>query len=207
MAQCRASEQENSQIAMRLAGLLEFMAQSMEYPDKSWLTTDHWQLLVSILDELGWTEELKALPTPDDILSEPGLTALQVEYTRLFINAVPHVIAPPYGSIYTDSEGILFGPSAEKTKVFYRQQGYDLRGPNDIPDHLNHELRFLSLMLQDGKFCETEQFLAEFFRPWFCLFRNRVVDESRHPYFPVMMKLIHFFTKEDEEHVNQVNPA
>ena len=207
MAQCRAAEEQNNQIALRLAGLLDFMAQSMEYPDQDWLTSDHWQLLLSILDELGWSDEINALTAADDILSEPGLTALQVEYTRLFINAVPHVIAPPYGSIYTDSEGILFGPSAEKTKTFYRQQGFDLRGANDIPDHLNHELRFLSLLLQDGKFCETEQFLAEFFRPWFCVFCKRVIDESRHPYYRVMMKLIHFFTKEDEEHVNQVDPA
>nr|WP_320050912.1 molecular chaperone TorD family protein [uncultured Desulfuromonas sp.] len=207
MAQPGAAEEENSQIAIRLAGLLEFFAQSMEYPDLSWLTQEHCQLLYSILEELGWNDELNDLGNTDDLLSEQGLTALQVEYTRLFINAIPHVIAPPYGSIYTDSEGLLFGPSAERTKKFYHQQGFDLRGPNDIPDHLNHELRFLSLLLQDGKLCETEQFLTEFFRPWFCLFCTRVVDESRHPYYRVMMKLIHFFTKEDEEHVNQVDPA
>lgn len=207
MTHCHAAEDQNSLIAARLAGLLVFLAESMEYPDKSWFTTHHWQLLTSMLDELGWQEELSTLPSEEEILSDQGMTTLQVEYTRLFINAIPHVIAPPYGSIYTDSEGILFGPSAEKTKAFYRQQGFDLRGPNDIPDHLNHELRFLSLMYQDGKLCEAEQFQVLFFRPWFRLFFARVVDESRHPYYRVMVKLIHFFTKEDEEHVNQVDPA
>ncbi|SEA22593.1 chaperone TorD involved in molybdoenzyme TorA maturation [Desulfuromusa kysingii] len=202
MAQCRAAAESHDAVALRLAGWLKFMAQSMEYPQPDWLTVDHLQLLYSILDELGWNEALEALPHQDHILSELGMVELQVEYTRMFINAIPHIVAPPYGSVYTDSEGILFGPSAEKTKRFYHQQGFDLRGPNDIPDHLNHELRFLSLLLQDGKLCESEQFMAIYFRPWFQLFHDRVVTNTRHPYFRIMAELIHFFTKEDNEHDN-----
>ncbi|MDY0190145.1 MAG: molecular chaperone TorD family protein [Desulfuromonas sp.] len=202
MAQCSTVEKPQNEIIMRLAGWLKFMAQSMEYPDPCWLTADHLQLLYSLLDDLGWSKELESLPSQDEILSEPGMTALQVEYTRLFINAIPHVIAPAYGSIYTDSEGILFGPSAEKTKQFYHQQGFDLRGSNDIPDHLNHELRFVSILLQDEKLCEAEQFLTEHFHTWFHQFHDRVVEKSRHPYYRVMVELINFFTTEDNEHGN-----
>ena len=184
-------------VADRLSALLAGLAQSMDYPDLDWLTQEHWSWIKDLLDDLGWQAERQELP---DTIDDDFLTALQVEYTRLFINAIPHVVAPPYGSVYLDSEGILYGPSAEKAKQFYHQQGFDLVGPNDIPDHLNHELRFVSLLLQDGRICEAEQFLRQCFHPWFGLFQDRVMGETKQPYYRVMVQLIKFFTKEEEEH-------
>ena len=186
---------EGDRHAAQRAAIYHFFANSMEFPEAAWLTPDYWSFLQTMLTKLGWREEVAAL-APFAVTADQ-LDPLQLEYTRLFINAVPHVIAPPYGSVYLDSDGMLFGPSAEKTKNFYHEQGYDLTGPNDIPDHLALELRFLGLLVEEGKEEAAERFLEQCFRPWFSLFSVRVAREARHPFYRVLVQLIDFFTREE----------
>ena len=76
-----------------------------------------------------------------------SLEDLQVEYTRLFINGVPHVAAPPYGSVYL--EKTLRGKYSDEILTYYRSLGYNLTENADLPDSLIHQLEFLSFLAED----------------------------------------------------------
>ncbi len=182
--------------SISMAEIYRFLAQSMRYPSSEWMQDDYFSVLETFLTELGWETEAQSLRqsiSKDADRLEP----LQVEHTRLFVNAIPSVIAPPYGSVYLSADGMLYGPSAEKAKAFYREQGFDLAGEADIPDHITFELEFLALLAEEGKEKEEELFLQKHFRPWFPKFQARVLQEGRHPFYGVLVNLIDFFTREE----------
>ena len=180
-----------------LTEVYRFLSLSMQYPDRRWLDDDYISLLYAFLDELGWSDQRTALAslTP---LSASMLEALQVEHTRLFINSIPHVLAPPYGSHYLDSGGSLYGATAEKTRNFYRRQGFDLVVAGGIPDSLTLELQFLSFMHEQGHAAEEQEFLRTLFRPWFVKFQACVQKDAHSPFYKVVVRMIDFFTMEDE---------
>jgi len=179
-----------------MADIYRFLSKSMQYPNADWMDEKYFTAIYTFLDELGWHDDASALRSA---LSEKNdwLESLQLEHTRLFVNAVPTVIAPPYGSVYLSSDGMLYGPSAVKTKEFYQERGFGLSGEFDIPDHITFELEFLALLADDGREEDEELFLKKHFRPWFPIFRDRVLNEVRHPFYGVLVKLIDFFTREE----------
>ena len=182
--------------SIKMADVYRFLALSMRYPDPAWIDGNYLSVLYTFLEELGWQEELQALRS---IFADGSawLEPLQIEHTRLFVNAAPAVIAPPYGSVYLSDDGKLYGPSAVRAKQFYRERGYELTGEFDIPDHLTFELEFLALLARDGNTEDEERFLREHFRPWFPRFRSRVLENGRHPFYRVLVNLMDFFTREE----------
>lgn len=186
----------NQATSISMAEIYRFLAQSMRYPTADWMQADYFSVFDTFLNELGWDAEAQAFRQSISA-GVDWLEPLQMEHTRLFVNAIPTVVAPPYGSVYLSADGMLYGPSAEKTKRYYQEQGFDLAGEADIPDHISHELEFLALLAAEGKRAEEERFLAQHFRPWFPRFQARVVQESRHPFYRVLVNLIDFFTREE----------
>ncbi len=180
-----------------LPDIFRFLALSMHYPSADWLNNDYCAALRSMLEGLGWHGDIREL---DDLMqADPDIIeTLQVEHTRLFINGVPHVIAPPYGSVYMQGEGTIMNKSTERVREFYRQQGFDLAPGKEIADHLVYELEFLGLLAESGDQAEEELFLQRFFRPWFGKFHDQVIEGADHHFYRVMVRLIDFFTKEDE---------
>ncbi|MDH4320946.1 MAG: molecular chaperone TorD family protein [Desulfobulbaceae bacterium] len=183
--------------AISLAEVYRFLAHAMQYPERSWFGEDFLSLFCTFLDELGWDADRAALAFPKQ-LSSKDIELLQVDYTRLFINSVPHVLAPPYGSFYLAGGGILYGASAEKTRNFYREHGFDLALASDIPDSLTNELQFLSFLRELGEENVELEFTRTHFRPWFCKFSTIVQREANTPYYKAVVKMIDFFTMEDE---------
>ncbi len=177
--------------------LYRFCAQSMCYPDPLWLTEKYFSSLYNLLDTLGGTREkellISALNDSSDYLED-----LQVEYTRLFINGAPHVVAPPYGSVYLEKS--LQGKYAEKILLYYHSCGYSLSQKADFPDNLIHQLEFLSFLAEDKKQQEEEDFLLRFFQPWYPIFSKLVKKNSHHPFYHVIITIIDFFTKEEKEY-------
>lgn len=182
---------------MSLAEVYRFLSLSMQYPDRNWLNDDYLSLLSVFLEQLGWEDERGSILslTP---MSDAALESLQVDHTRLFINSVPHLLAPPYGSYYLESGGVLYGATTEKTKSFYRQHGYDLAVATDIPDSLVIELQFLSFLRDDEQVEAEEEFLQTLFRPWFEKFSACVQKEAHSPFYKVVVRMIDFFTMEDD---------
>ena len=192
------SETENNDIQTQpLADVYGFLALTMRYPDPSFLTEDYLDVFEKLLDSLDMMDEQEEIRTcrqQDSNLVD----TLQVEYTRLFINGIPHMIAPPYGSFYLDGDHTLQGKSTRRARDYYRQYGYDIADASEPADHIRFELEFLAALTRDNKLEAEEQFLKTIFRPWFTSFYKRVLDDKGHPFYQVSTKLIDMFTKEEQ---------
>ncbi len=187
-----------------IATLYRFCAQSMQYPESAWFSEKYLESLYGLLDALGGQEEKETLQEAfrksQDILED-----LQIEYTRLFINGVPHVAAPPYGSVYL--EKTLRGKYSDSILKYYRSLGYNLTENADLPDSLIHQLEFLSFLAEDKNNAGEEEFLAHFFLPWYPVFASKVKEEAQHPFYRIIISFIDFFTKEENEYGVQHNEA
>ena len=180
-----------------LSAIYSLLALTMRYPDSACTNDQLFDTLEALLTSLDWPAELTAFRDWRHRSTDP-LDDLRTEYTRLFINAVPHVTVPPYASVYLDGSGILQGPTTERTRDFYREHGYDLASETEPADHLALELDFLAALTGEGQVEAEEVFLRTLFRPWFTRFKERCMQEVRHPFYTVSIQLIDFFTKEEQ---------
>ncbi len=187
-----------------IARVYRFLSQCMQYPDAKWMNEEFFNVLYNFLGTLEAVEDGVAIKKEIDSSEDP-IEDLQVEYTRLFINGVPHVVAPPYGSVYMDQS--LQGTFAGNTLAFYREKGFGMDKEADLPDHLTHELEFLSLLAEENDFSGEEEFLKKLFRPWYSKFHPRVTKGAHHPFYRVVVQLIDFFTKEEDKDGFQPNEA
>jgi len=128
----------------QLSAIYRFLARAMRYPEKSCLK-DNFPRLSNLLESLGWQAEMRGLQ-PCDAPASKAFEDLQVEYTRLFINSLGGVLAPPYGSVYLSKSGALFNEATEAVKKFYHQQGFTLADNREVADHIVNELEFLALL-------------------------------------------------------------
>lgn len=91
--------------------------------------------------------------------------ALQSEYVRLFVNAMPSLPCPPYGSVYL--EGSLLGRSTIKIAEHYRKYGLACEEP---ADHIAVECAFLALLHEfaagDPEAAADYGFLANHLQQW-----------------------------------------
>ena len=178
-----------------LSNFYLFLSQLMCFPEEHLLTDAFFDVYEYWLKEFEMEEEYKLLVACQ---KEDGLLeTLQIEYTRLFINAVPHIIAAPYASVYEKSSQELQGKLTEKTRLFYREQGFDIVNTTEPADHIRFELEFLAALAKSNKTEAEEQFLRQLFRPWFSQFKARVVEGANHPYYSIAVKLIDLFTRKD----------
>ncbi|MCK4838565.1 MAG: molecular chaperone TorD family protein [Desulfobulbaceae bacterium] len=193
---CTAIPEIPASVGLLLPEIFRFLALSMRYPSANLFDEDYFAALRSLLEGMSWHDDIHEL---DSLRAGDGdfIETLQIEHTRLFINAVPHVIAPPYGSVYMPGEGTVMNRSTERIRDFYRQRGFDLAPGNEIADHIINELDFLSLLAESGKPEDESLFLQKFFRPWFEKFHNRVIEGADHHFYRVVVRLIDFFTKEE----------
>ena len=113
--------------------------------------------------ELLTEENVKESVAPfENLLSgEKEESALEMarEYTRLFINAFPRVVAPPYGSIYLEKDRIVYGKSTSKVLRFYHETGFTLKEElKDLPDHIAHEMQFMGILADaEGQVSDSEK--------------------------------------------------
>lgn len=187
---------------------LRGLARGFTYPDADWVATlsDRWWpgAFASVLKRLGvpsdgFWEAVERLPTDQRAARQ----SLQVEYTYLFINAVPHVPAPPYASAYT-GEGFLMGERAEAALLAYREAGLALAEHyRDLPDHLATEVEFLAWLgeqaiaaLETGdeeqaraRVAQQQGFLRGQVQPWLGAFCRRVEAAARMPFYREMAHL------------------
>ena len=95
---------------------------------------------------------------------ESRLQVLQNSYVKLFINALPEIPCPPYGSFYL--EGILLGQSTVQVKNIYHEYGFQT---DEVPDHIAVELEFLAMLSTLSTHDPVQQdydFLLNHLRQW-----------------------------------------
>ncbi|HHD63450.1 MAG TPA: hypothetical protein ENK96_03585 [Desulfobulbaceae bacterium] len=180
-----------------LADIFAFLALLVRYPDISFFDNEFLDTLEILLTRLNLEKSCLKISIWRNSVEDPLLDA-QLEYTRLFINAVPHVIAPPYASVYQDGDFSLQGKTTEKIRNFYRQHGFDVVVSTQPADHIQFELEFLSYIYRQGQFDVGDYFLSTFFVPWFEKFLQKISEELRHPLYRVSLQLITYFVKEEQ---------
>ena len=194
------SENGKSQLqeeAATLAGIYNFLALAMRYPEESVFSTDFLDTLMVLMGLLALDQEKEELATWKNKTTD-YLEELQVEYTRLFINSAHgRTPAPPYASVYLDG-GMLQGRTTEQIAEFYRAQGFQPETRGEPVDHISCQLQCLALLAARDRHDGAEQeFLTHYFRPWFHHFYTKVLENTRHPFYRVSVQLIDFLTKEE----------
>ena len=117
-----------------------------------------------------------------------GADDLMWEYRRLFIGpgAKP---APPWGSVYTDRECVVFGDTTLELRAWMREHGVarivDERTPED---HIGLLLALMAWLAQ----CQPEN-LEEFLRlhllTWAGHFLDELAEAAEHPFYEGLARL------------------
>lgn len=190
------------------------------YPDQSvyeWIAEGEWvKHLGEAVDLLNDKRLKEWLPFLEQWINrdkgEEKFLEIAREYTRLFINAFPHVIAPPYGSVYLGKDGLVYGRSTTEVLRFYYDAGFSLKDDiGDLPDHIAHELEFMAILAgresqasprEKIKLEETQMhFLSRFIFPWVPLFCEKVMRESRSPFYRSLSGLTEEFIRFDKNYL------
>lgn len=111
-----------------------------------------------------------------------GIDAIAIEYRRLFIGPSKKV-APPWGSVYTDREGVLFGESALDLHEWMSEHTISTAVDDAMPD--DHIGRMLSLMAWIARRCPDilPEYLGNHLLPWAPRFLERLSAQTRHSFF------------------------
>ena len=112
------------------------------------------------------------------------------EYTRLFVNAFPKVVTPPYGSVYLEEKGLVWGESTSGIVRLYVAAGVEITEDfHDIPDHIAAELSFASYLQRsiDAGFSEHEGhyriLMDEHLGRWGPEFLRKVTTETSSDFY------------------------
>ncbi len=178
--------------------LFLFMALLLRFPDKSFFNDEFLDGLERLLRNISMDDELVKIKrwrsSCGSIIDD-----CQIEYTRLFINAVPGVVAPPYASFYLDGDRSLYGKAMEKTLAFYHKYGVDVADSEVEPaDIVYMELEFIAYLLKCNELEAADEFISSLFMPWFEKFHLQVKGGTEHPFYSVVVDLICFFLEEEK---------
>lgn len=122
------------------------------------------------------------------------------EYSRLFLGPF-QLEAPPFGSVYLESEGRMMGDSTADAKRMYRESGLEMASDfQSPPDHVIAELEFLAFLglqelesreQQDRGFFrhKREQFLQSHVGAWFPLFADKVEQNTQMAFYRDLSRL------------------
>jgi TorA maturation chaperone TorD len=142
------------------------------------------------------------------------LIRLAAEHTRLFVNAFPTLVAPPYESFY--QEGRVMGKAALDCRSIYAEDGLTVQEGGDLPDHILTQLEYLLfLCLVEKKAAEegdTEArrflrerercFLEKHILNWVPEFCGRIQSHSHEPYYRVMARFMKNFMVLEYKNLN-----
>lgn len=110
------------------------------------------------------------------------------EYRRLFVGPAKKA-APPWGSVYTDHEGVIFGATALDLHDWLSAHGVLVAAGDHMPD--DHIGRMLELMawIAERRPELLDEYLSGHLLTWSGHFLERVERESAHPFFTGLARL------------------
>lgn len=110
------------------------------------------------------------------------------EYRRLFVGPAAKA-APPWGSVYTDRECVIFGESTLALRAWLRAQGIDVPGANGEPeDHIGTMLLLMAWTARN-KPEVLDEYLATHLLTWAPHFLDVVREQTQHPFFEGLAQL------------------
>ncbi|MGA1825371.1 MAG: molecular chaperone [bacterium] len=136
--------------------MYDFLTTIFSYPHQDLI---HYLQDPQFIDDLSW-----ALPSIKKECTEPiqsiaslmsgkkdshkALEDLSIEYTRLFINSYEGCLAPPYESVYMDTERRVMGSCVVKVAALYEYYGFEIcKEYSEPPDHIVFEMAFMKQLI------------------------------------------------------------
>ena len=124
---------------------------------------------------------------------------LEEAYVRLFINSREGLTAPLYASCYiagtaSGENAPLMGPPAVLMRKRFASRGLTMSETmHEPPDHLSIELEYLYFLLKNGwadndpgLMSEAVSFAGDAMLPWVTRLQERIADESRCRFYPLI---------------------
>lgn len=124
---------------------------------------------------------------------------LLAEYRRV-LQGPAHLDAAPWGSVYTDHDGVVFGNLTVELTRWMERSGMDFAyGSAVAVDHVGYMLSLMAWVAQN-KSDLLEEFLGEFFLPWVFRYADLLEQTAFHPLYRGLAKLLRSTLKgmEDE---------
>lgn len=114
---------------------------------------------------------------------DAGITDdLTWEFRRLFVGP-GHKAAAPWGSVYTDHDGVIFGESALELGAWMRRVGIARRADDGEPeDHLGLLLAQMAWIARERPELLRE-FLGLHVLTWSSHYLDKLEAETRHPFY------------------------
>ena len=191
-------EASKAQISFARAVIYRVLSRCFSYPDKELIELfdsarveeffHSWRLLG--LNDETITQVTSWLAGFDD--REAALSELEKEFIRLFARPYPEVLVQPYGSVYVNSERLIWGRSTAEVARLYEAAGLGMNESfHDIPDHIAAELEFASYLIAEQLKSDEhgsppaeqlptleKKLLTEHLHKWAPAFFSRVVECS-----------------------------
>ncbi len=136
---------------------------------------------------------------------------LQVVHAKLFVGPF-ELLAPPYGSIYLESEKRIMGDSTMAVKEMYQKYGLQIADDfKDLPDHIAVELEFMNFLIHqscqslnknikkeiyyfiNAQYIFLNQFLMKFVPP-FC---DRIKQNTDNLFYEALANCLFAFIKNE----------
>ncbi len=110
------------------------------------------------------------------------------EYRRLFIGPAKKP-APPWGSVYTDSDGVVFGASTLAFRQWMRENGIGRTTADNTPeDHIGLMLMLMSWMAENKPEI-LEEYLRLHLLTWSSHFLEQLEAVAEQPFYKALAKL------------------
>jgi len=140
-------------------------------------------------------------------LSRAAEEELAVAHAKLFVG--PFALqAPPYGSVYLESQKRLMGDSTMEVLKMYQRAGLAFSGDfKDAPDHIAAELEFMYFLIAKeiqalrqgdridafGYLKMQQEFHDKYLRPWMEPFVERIRTASEHEFYTLLAESLSTF--------------
>ncbi len=115
---------------------------------------------------------------------EEGLhaEALVWEYRRLFVGPAK-MPCPPWGSVYTDRDCVVFGESTLALRAWMRKTGIKRLGDEKTPeDHIGLMLALMAWIAQEKPEL-LKEFLINHLLPWSSHYLEQLDEAAQHPFY------------------------
>ena len=133
--------------------------------------------------EFGQPAAARAIEGMRAALASVDAQTVHKAYNRLFIG--PYALpAPPWGSVYTDPEGVIFGNLTLSLRSWMRENGVEMRLPDKEPeDHFGLMLMMLSWSCDKVDDDAIADLLENYLLPWAPRFLELFVEGADDAFY------------------------
>ncbi len=210
------------------AVVYRFLARCFSYPDSGLLEFFDSTVVEEFLESgvylgLGTAEKIARISgwLEEYTSRQAALQELEKEYTRLFINAHPRVVVPPYSSVYLNRDRQVWGLSTAEAVRMYEAAGLGIATDfHDIPDHIAAELEFASYLIEEQQKASGDdstpdcnlasverKFLKEHLFKWAHVFLSRLAESSKLTFYTEIANIAMEFIACEADHLPDGNGA